>query len=93
MPKYVDPNKGILTKVPEKPLRYTKDSFTQELIGKKIKLTLTTNKELVGKLIELGMYDILMETTETKEVAKGMFKDVSNKIIVLKGVIAMAEVL
>ena len=40
----------------EKPQRYTKDSFTKELIGKVVKISLVNGSTLQGRLIELGMY-------------------------------------
>jgi sRNA-binding regulator protein Hfq len=64
----------------EKPQRYTKDSFTKELIGKVVKLTLTNGSTLQGRLIELGMYDIKIQTSQ-------------NQLIVLKSSVMTVEVL
>lgn len=81
-------------KKPEsKPLRYSKDSFTKELIGKVVKISLVNGKDLQGKLSELGMYDIQIEVSENREIAKGMFKDVARKIIMMKSAIVSIEVL
>ena len=75
-----------------KPLRYSKDSFTKELIGKTIILNLSNGKELQGRLIELGMYDVLIEISEKKEFATGLFKDMQKKIIVMKSAIVSVEI-
>ena len=64
----------------KKPQRYTKDSFTKELIGKVVKLTLTNGSTLQGRLIELGMYDIKVQTA-------------TNQLIILKSAILTVEVL
>ena len=64
----------------KKPQRYTKDSFTRELIGKVVKLTLTNGSTLQGRLIELGMYDIKLQTSQ-------------NQLIVMKSAILTVEVL
>ena len=49
-----------------KPMRYSKDSFVKELIGKVVRITLLNGKEVQGKLIELGMYDILIQTSQAR---------------------------
>ena len=64
----------------EKPQRYTKDSFTKELIGKVVKISLVNGSTLQGRLIELGMYDIKLQTSQ-------------NQLIVLKSSIMTVEVL
>ena len=60
--------------------RYSKDSFTKELIGKVVKLTLTNGSTLQGRLIELGMYDIRVQTS-------------LSQLIVMKSAILTVEVL
>ena len=60
--------------------RYSKDSFTKELIGKVVKLTLTNGSTLQGRLIELGMYDIRVQTSQSQ-------------LIVMKSSILTVEVL
>ena len=49
-----------------KPLRYSKDSFTKELIGKVVKISLVNGQEIQGRLLELGMYDIKFQTSEAQ---------------------------
>lgn len=48
----------------EKPLRYTKDSFVKELIGKPMKITLINGSVIQCRLMELGVYDIKVQTME-----------------------------
>ncbi len=64
----------------EKPQRYTKDSFTKELIGKVVKISLVNGSTLQGRLIELGMYDIKVQTSQ-------------NQLIVMKSGILTVEVM
>lgn len=64
----------------EKPQRYTKDSFTKELIDKVVKITLTNGSVVQGRLLELGMYDIKLQTSQ-------------NQLIVMKSSILTVEVL
>ena len=64
----------------EKPQRYTKDSFTKELINKVVKITLTNGSVVQGRLIELGMYDVKVQTA-------------TNQLIILKSGILTVEVL
>ena len=64
----------------EKPQRYTKDSFTKELIGKVVKITLTNGSVVQGRLLELGMYDIKLQTSQ-------------NQLIVMKSGILTVEVM
>ena len=64
----------------KKPQRYSKDSFTKESIGKVVKLTLTNGSVVQGRLLELGMYDIKLQTSQ-------------NQLIVMKSAIMTAEVL
>ena len=60
--------------------RYSKDSFTKELIGKVVKLTLTNGSVVQGRLLELGMYDVKVQTS-------------TNQLIILKSSILTVEVL
>lgn len=64
----------------EKPQRYTKDSFVKELIGKVVKLTLINGTVVQGRLIELGVYDIKVQTLQSQ-------------LIVMKSAIMTVEVL
>ena len=64
----------------KKPQRYTKDSFTKELIGKVVKITLTNGSVVQGRLVELGMYDVKLQTSQ-------------NQLIVMKSSILTVEVL
>lgn len=64
----------------EKPQRYSKDSFTKELIGKVVKISLVNGSTLQGRLIELGMYDVKLQTSQ-------------NQLIVMKSSILTVEVL
>jgi len=78
-----------------KPLRYSQDSFVRELIGKTLKIELTNSKILMGKLLEVGMFDILIEiqSKETVNIAgKQMTKDVIKSLIILKSAILTVEV-
>ena len=50
----------------KKPERYSKDSFVRELIGKVVKIRLVNGSELQGRLLEIGMYDILMQTSQAR---------------------------
>ncbi len=60
--------------------RYSKDSFTKELIDKVVKLTLTNGSVVQGRLLELGMYDVKVQTA-------------TNQLIILKSSIMTAEVI
>ncbi len=64
---------------PEKVLRYTKDSFTKELIGRVVKIKLTDSEIVQGRLIEVGMYDIKIQTAQAQ-------------LIVMKSAILTVEV-
>lgn len=66
-----------------KPLRYTKDSFTRELIGKPVHISLITGEKVQGRLTELGMYDVLIQTLKNSNVVK---------LIILKSAIISVEV-
>ena len=72
--------KSYQEKKPEdRPLRYSHDSFVKELIGKVIKISFLNGKEIQGRLIELGMYDVLMQTSQAR-------------VIVMKSAIITVEV-
>ena len=45
----------------EKILRYSQDSFTKQLTGKKIRLTLDNDTLAEGILKQVGMFDTLLE--------------------------------
>lgn len=62
-----------------KPLRYSKDSFVRELIGKVVKISLVNGKEIQGRLVELGMYDVLVQSTQ-------------GRFIIMKSAIVSVEV-
>jgi len=79
----------------KKPLRYSEDSFTKQLIGKILNIELVNGQILQGKLLQLGMYDILIEvrTAENFIVSgKPMVKDVIKNLIVMKSAILIVEV-
>lgn len=74
-------NQDFKGSVREKKLeRYTRDSFTKELIGNPIKIGLSNGKEISGRLIELGMFDIKVQTP-------------NGRLIVLKSGILTVEVM
>lgn len=80
----------------KKILRYTKDSFTRELIGKRIRIKTTTNEVFEGLLKEIGMFDCLIEvkTTETYDVGgRTMTRDTMKNMILLKGQIVWVQVI
>ena len=64
----------------KKPQRYSKDSFTKELIGKVVKISLINGSVVQGRLLELGMYDIRVQTSQSQ-------------LIVMKSAILTVEVL
>jgi len=79
-----------------KPLRYSVDSFTKQLIGKNVTIELVNGKILSGKLLQLGMYDVLIEVKSVENfIVSGqtLTKDVTRNLIVLKSAISTAEVL
>jgi len=79
----------------KKPMRYSQDSFTRELIGKILNIELVNGKILQGKLLDLGMFDILIElkSEETVNISgKPMIRDVVKNLIILKSAILTVEV-
>lgn len=52
------------TTEPNKPLKYSKDSLTQALIGKSAKIQLVNTQMVEGILLDIGMYDIRILTKE-----------------------------
>jgi small nuclear ribonucleoprotein (snRNP)-like protein len=79
-----------------KPLRYSQDSFVKELINKTLTIELVNGKILTGKLLQLGMFDILIElkSVETVNIAgKPMLRDVIKNLIILKSSILTVEVM
>jgi len=80
----------------KKPLRYSEDSFVKELINKTLTIELVNGKILSGKLLQLGMFDILIEIKSTENYivsGKTLTKDVLKTLIVLKSSIISVEVL
>ena len=87
---------GVFNNSQKKPLRYSKDSFTRELLGKHIRMKTTSNEIFDGTLKEIGMFDVFLEakSTETYNInGKTMTKDVTKNIIFLKGQIVWIEVI
>jgi len=79
----------------KKPLRYGQDSFVKELIQKNVTIELTNGKILTGKLLQLGMFDILIEVKSTENYivsGKTLNKDTTKSLIVLKSAILTVEV-
>ena len=64
----------------KKPERYTQDGFTKVLIGKVAKITLINGTVLQGRLIEIGMFDAQIQTSQTR-------------LIVMKSAIQTVEVI
>ena len=60
--------------------RYSKDSFVRELIGKVVRITLINGSVVQGRLLELGMYDVRVQTSQSQ-------------LIVLKSSIMTVEVI
>ena len=86
---------GVFNNSQKKPLRYSQDSFVKEIIGKKVRISLTTNEVYFGILRQLGMYDILMEikTTETINASgKEITRDTTKNRIFMKSNIVWIEV-
>ena len=89
-------NKVVNNSGKEKIQRYSQDSFTKDLIGKKVKLVLDNNTIVEGILKQLGMFDILLEVKTTQTIAidgRSMSRDVVKPIIYLKQHIVSVEVL
>jgi len=80
----------------KKPLRYSEDSFVKELIGKIVNIELINGKMLQGRLLQLGMFDVLIElkSKETVNISgKPMIKDTTKSLIILKSAILTVEVM
>ena len=87
----VDNNSGK-----QKIQRYSQDSFTKELIGKRIKLTLHNDTYAEGTLKQVGMFDILLEVKVTQNITidgKSLSRESVKSIIYLKQHIVSVEVL
>ena len=87
----VDKNSGQ-----QKIQRYSQDSFTKELIGKRIKLTLHNGTYAEGILKQVGMFDVLVEVKATQNIVvdgKNLSRDAVKSIIYLKQHIVCVEVL
>ena len=77
-------------------LRYTNDTLKKDLIGKTVEILLVNSTILKGKLLQVGMYDILIEITRNKELTiqnTKIYKPVISQIIVLKSAIITVEVI
>ena len=89
-------NKVVNNSGKEKIQRYSEDSFTKQLIGKKLKLVLDNNTIVEGVLKQLGMFDILLEAKAVQNVnidGKILTRDTVKSIIYLKQHIVSVEVL
>lgn len=51
-----------------KPEKYSKDTFTKDLINKTITVIFTDDKYVIGKILEVGMYDIKLKEEGLKEI-------------------------
>ena len=92
------PNHGavVFNTNDKKPLRYSRDSFVKELIGKNIRISLTTREVFEGTLRELGMYDFLIETKVAEKIiisGKEVTRDSKRQRIFMKSAVAWVEVL
>lgn len=89
-------SKVVNNSVQQKIQRYSQDSFTKLLIGKKIKLTLDNNNIVEGTLKQVGMFDTLLEVKATQNIVidgKNLSRDFVKSIIYLKQHIVSIEVL
>lgn len=89
-------SKVVNNSVQQKIQRYSQDSFTKLLIGKKIKLTLDNNNIVEGTLKQVGMFDTLLEVKATQIIVidgKNLSRDFVKSIIYLKQHIVSIEVL
>ncbi len=80
----------------QKPLRYSRDSFVKELIGKRIRISLITQEIFEGILKQLGMFDIDLEirTTQNIKIAgKEMTRETTKSRIFMKSSIIWVEVM
>ena len=92
------PNHGaaVFKNSEKNPLRYSKDSFVKELIGKNIRISLITQEIFDGVLRELGMYDFLIETKVAEKIiisGKEVTRDSKRQRIFMKSAVAWVEVL
>lgn len=75
-----------------KTLRYGEDDVNKTLLGKNVKITLINEREIIGVLTNLGMYDLTVKT-KVKQVFNGnITREVEKSIIILKSSIATVEV-
>ena len=89
-------SKVVNNSVQQRIQRYSQDSFTKLLIGKKIKLTLDNNTIVEGTLKQVGMFDTLVEVKATQIIVidgKNLSRDFVKSIIYLKQHIVSIEVL
>ena len=80
-------SKVVNNSVKEKIIRYSEDSFTKYLIGKRIKLTLANGTFAEGTLKQVGMFDILLEvkfiqniTMDGKTMSRDSVKPISKSM-------------
>ena len=74
-----------------KTLRYGEDDVNKTLLGKNVKITLINEREIIGVLTNLGMYDLTVKT-KVKQVFNGnITREVEKSIIILKSAIATVE--
>lgn len=86
---------GVFKDSVKKPLRYSQDTFTKELIGKKIKIFLINQEIFEGTLKELGMYDVLLEIKTTEKLTisgNEMTREATKQRIFMKSAIIWVEV-
>ena len=86
---------GVFKSDQTKPLRYSHDSFVKELIGKKIRISLTTNEVFEGILKEVGMYDVQLAINIPEKIVvsgKEMVKETTKFRIFFKSSIVWIEV-
>lgn len=89
-------SKVVNNSVQQRIQRYSQDSFTKLLIGKKIKLTLDNNTIVEGTLKQVGMFDTLVEVKATQIIVidgKNLSRDFVKSIIYLKQHIVSVEVI
>ena len=88
-------SKEVLNSYEKKPLRYSTDSYTKELIGKRMRICLINNVVFEGVLKELGMYDISVSiNTEEKTLIGGkeIVRNTVKERIFMKSAIIWVEV-
>lgn len=92
---YINNPTGVFKGEEKQPLRYSHDSFVKELIGKKIRISLTTNEVFEGILKEVGMYDVQLVINIPEKITvsgKEMVRETVRNRIFLKSAIVWVEV-